>query len=146
MILCGLRALVRQRLRQCERHHRLVQQVSLGTRLAAFHPANLSVFADVHEGQPDQPIDGVAVPVIEMVAVFHRVAAFHAGAFLVQVLKTLGVTRNLREIAQIRGARQVTGIADAFFRTAVRVSRTVFGMKDRLAFAVAAFGRTSIKA
>ncbi len=80
-----------------------MQQLSLGRRLAAFHPANPGVFADVHEGQPDQPIDGVAVPVIEMVAVFHRVAAFHAGALVIQRFEACGVAWNFGKVAQILG-------------------------------------------
>ena len=95
------------------------------------------MFGPIHQRQPDQRVERIPAAVIEMITVVGGVAAFHARALRKAFFKTFRVPWKLWEVAWMGGTRQLQGLPEACLGTAVFVPRTLVGVEDEFAFAIA---------
>lgn len=99
-------------------------------------PAYDRMLTDIDEGQSDLDVDGVAMAVIEIVAVLNRVTAFSAGAFVIEFFEAFGVAVDRRKESWISLRGDIEGIAHPLVRAAIFVQWAFIGMEDAFVFSV----------
>ena len=107
----------------------LLHQFGFGVLCSLFQIANHGMLADIHQGQPEQTVGRVAVATIQMVAVFDRIAAFHAAAMGIEGLEAFRGPEDGRKEPEIGRTFEVEEIAHFLVRAAVPVEgATVISM------------------